>query len=355
MSSITDRIVLLLFSAVAGLAGIESTSLVIALFSAVALSALMEYIDSRRFHIIAFTAWNVAAVFYPPMLIFTPMLSYDLFTTENWCWILSALVPLAVNIDFFQIVEYSAMAALLAASFILHYCTQKHITLKNSYTKQRDELKEMSLRLEEKLSELRARQDEEVSIATLNERNRIAREIHDNVGHLLSSSILQLGAIMVITKDETEKQALSTLKDTLSEGMNSIRKSVHDLRDDSVDLYARLSETVRNFTFCKANLNYEIETQMPVPMRFAVIAIVKEALANVIKHSNATEVNINLYEHPQLYQVIITDNGSKKDKNNSMDMGMGLESIRQRVSDLGGIANFSSDNGFRIFISFGKV
>ena len=47
-------------------------------------------------------------------------------------------------------------------------------------------------------------QDYEIYLATLKERNRIAREIHDNVGHMLTRSILQLGALSVINKDETE-------------------------------------------------------------------------------------------------------------------------------------------------------
>lgn len=46
-------------------------------------------------------------------------------------------------------------------------------------------------------------QDYEIYLATLKERNRIAREIHDNVGHMLTRSILQLGALSVINKDET--------------------------------------------------------------------------------------------------------------------------------------------------------
>lgn len=71
-------------------------------------------------------------------------------------------------------------------------------------------------------------------LATLNERNRIAREIHDNVGHLLSRSLLQVGALQVVNRDETVRQGLDTMRDTLSGAMDSIRRSVHDLHDESV-------------------------------------------------------------------------------------------------------------------------
>ena len=58
-------------------------------------------------------------------------------------------------------------------------------------------------------------QDYEIYLATLKERNRIAREIHDNVGHMLTRSILQLGALSVINKDETVGEAINDLSGTL--------------------------------------------------------------------------------------------------------------------------------------------
>ena len=66
----------------------------------------------------------------------------------------------------------------------------------------------------EKEQGVNARQDYEINLATLNERNRIARDIHDNVGHLLTRSILQIGALLTIYKDNTIKEGLNSIKDT---------------------------------------------------------------------------------------------------------------------------------------------
>ena len=85
-------------------------------------------------------------------------------------------------------------------------------------------------------------QDYEIYLATLKERNRIAREIHDNVGHMLTRSILQLGALSVINKDETVGEAINDLSGTLNTAMTSIRSSVHDLHDDSIALKPRSEE-----------------------------------------------------------------------------------------------------------------
>ncbi|QUH27280.1 two-component sensor histidine kinase [Serpentinicella alkaliphila] len=248
------------------------------------------------------------------------------------------------------------MGGLIVISAIVYFLKVREIKerkLREDYINQRDYLTELSISLEEKINELVSKQDVEVNLATLNERNRIAREIHDNVGHLLSSSILQIGAVIAISKDENTVKNLEVVRDTLNEGMNSIRESVHNLHDHSIDLYGEINKLIKTFTFCKIKLNYEIIGDMPAKAKYAIIAIIKEALSNVMKHSNGDQVSISLYEHPKLFQLIIYDNGNKKmDPDNFK--GMGLESIKQRVASLNGIVNFEQSKGFKIFISFMK-
>jgi signal transduction histidine kinase len=221
-----------------------------------------------------------------------------------------------------------------------------------SYINQRDNLTAKSIILENKIVELSEKQNDEINIATLNERNRIAREIHDNVGHLLSSSILQITAVIATTKDENAKQGLELVRSTLNNGMDSIRESVHNLRDNSIDLFVQLKSIVDSFTFCNAVLNYELSSNLNIKAKYAIISIVKEALSNVIKHSNATELSVSIYEHPKLIQFIILDNGTLN--NEISNYGMGIESIKQRVSSLNGVLNIDNSSGFRIFISFNK-
>ena len=86
--------------------------------------------------------------------------------------------------------------------------------------------KELTTQLVEKNKAMQRNQDYEIYLATLKERNRIAREIHDNVGHMLTRSILQLGALSVINKDETVGEAINDLSGTLNTAMTSIRSSV---------------------------------------------------------------------------------------------------------------------------------
>ena len=121
--------------------------------------------------------------------------------------------------------------------------------LREDYKALRDTTRETALQLEKKNKMLRAKQDYELNLATLSERNRIARDIHDNVGHMLSRSILQTGALLAICQDAQTREGLVQIKETLSEAMDSIRSSVHDLHDEALDLQVELQTLIKNLNF----------------------------------------------------------------------------------------------------------
>lgn len=188
-------------------------------------------------------------------------------------------------------------------------------------------------------------------LATLNERNRIAREIHDNVGHLLSRSLLQVGALQVVNRDETVRQGLDTVRDTLSGAMDSIRRSVHDLHDESVDLHMQLEAMLRDFTFCPVKLDYD-SGEMERGLKLAFLSIVREALSNVMRHSDATMASVTVREHPALYQLIIRDNGTRRPESDGR--GIGLSNMADRVEAYRGTFRIDRDAGFKLFISIPK-
>lgn len=326
---------------------------IIAISVAIATSGLMEYFNKKSLAKLAFIAYAVLSAFFMQFVFFLPLIAYDLFKTKNQMLTLTAAIPFLIHLNVFS----SSTAAVLIIIFIIVFLLKSRAInedkLRQEYINQRDYLTEVSISLEEKINELMVKQDIDVNLATLNERNRIAREIHDNVGHLLSSSILQIGAIMAVSKEENTIKRLEVVKDTLNEGMNSIRNSVHNLHDKSIDLYGEIEKTIKNFSFCKVKLNYDIAGDLPAKAKYSIIAIIKEALSNVMKHSDCDFVSISLYEHPKLFQLVIYDNGTKK-TDIEATKGMGLESIKQRVASLDGIINIDRSRGFKIFISFMK-
>lgn len=317
----------------------------------------------------SFVIFGLCSLWFSDLLLFFPLLLYQTLSAE--------LFPLAVaelplwGFLVFQINRFPAVLCLLGIfgfilSFFLWLYAEKYQTLYQDFHQIRDDSEEHALLLSEKNKALLEKQDYEIYAATLRERNRIAREIHDNVGHVLSRSILMTAACKTINKNDALDPLLGNLEESLNGAMNSIRSSVHDLHDDAVDLEDAIKGLVKDFTFCPVNLTYDMSRQIPREVKYSLISITKEGLSNVMRHSNADSVNILLREHPALYQLCIEDNGTpgngipdiqteadiNKEKNTSG--GMGLSNIRDRAKALGGTVQITQENGFRIFVTIPK-
>lgn len=292
----------------------------------------------------------------PEISTYLPLLYYMYFYHRQYTMPVIYILPVANWLSMNHTLSNWLIVPLIALSWYLSYQTIKGLELQNALNISRDDSVEHEIILKEKNRQLLENQDDQIYIATLKERNRIAREIHDNVGHMLSRSILQVGAMLAISKDETLKPHLTTLKETLDTAMNSIRNSVHDLHDESVDLKNALESLVDNFTFCSVQLDCEISKHIPKDVKYCFLAITKEALNNTMKHSNASKVTITVKEHPAFYQLLIEDNGTKNSqKNTAIDTsGIGLSNMKERVENLHGIIHINVENGFRIFVSIQK-
>lgn len=297
---------------------------------------------------------------YFSFILFFPIFLYLLYKEKKSIFMPIYLLPILVHWKEIPIIN-CIMISLLAGIFIMFVnYVNKLYEMTEQFHKFRDDNEEYKTHIESKNQELMEKQDYEIHMATMHERTRIAREIHDNVGHVLSRSILQVGALLAITKDENQKEALLGLKDSLDSAMNSIRSSVHDLHDESFDLYDELSSLVNTYTFCPVSLDYHISNDLPRNVKYSLLAIVKEALNNTQKHSNATKIIIQMQEHPAFYQFLIQDNGKGISSENetytstNIESGIGLNNIETRVNNLNGTLRISTEKGFRIFISIPK-
>lgn len=316
------------------------------------LSSINSYFESNKLHTLIFIIYSILCVFFSELLLFLPLILYDVISSKYRFIYLVALIPIISNEGYLSNRITFITLAFIALTILLKIRTISTTRLKEDYINFRDKTCELSIQLENQNATLIVNKDYEINVATLTERNRIAREIHDNVGHILSRCLLQIGALIVINKDTTIKESLNGVKDTLSQAMDSIRKSVHDLHDDSIDLHDQIYALTKTFSFCCIKLNYDISENPDKRIKYSFISIVKEAISNIIKHSNATDVSITLNEHPGFYQLIIADNGVVEGYN--IEKGIGIRNILDRTSALGGNVNINTDNGFKIFISIPK-
>ena len=317
----------------------------------------------------SYVIFGFSSLWIPDLLLFFPLLLYQTLS--------AGLFPLAVvefpfwgllAFRFHKFPEFLCLAGIFGfiLAFFLWSHTRQYEILTRNFRQSRDDSEEHALLLSEKNKALLEKQDYEIYAATLRERNRIAREIHDNVGHVLSRSILMTAACKTINKNEALDPLLGNLEESLNGAMNSIRSSVHDLHDDAVNLEDAIKGLVKDFSFCPVTLTYDMSRQVPREVKYSLISITKEGLSNVMRHSNADSVNILLREHPALYQLCIEDNGTLGSKipdiqtdadSNKMETvsgGMGLSNIRDRVKTLGGTVQITQEKGFRIFVTIPK-
>ena len=231
---------------------------------------------------------------------------------------------------------------------------------RESLLKKYDESRENAIRERRMRRSAVDRSENDIYLATLEERNRIAREIHDNVGHILTRAIVQMKAVTVINKDETLKPYLMSVDESINNAMTSIRKSVHELHDDSIDLSLGLNDLMKSLDpKFEAKLITSIESPTSSEFKKAVLGIVKEALTNINKYSNGDKVRVEVIENNTFWRIFIFDNGRCEVRDYTADgcggSGIGIENIIQRAASINGTARvFSDEKGFTVLVTAKK-
>lgn len=204
-------------------------------------------------------------------------------------------------------------------------------------------------------AQLRAHAAQTADLATTRERNRVAREIHDGLGHYLTVVKTQLDAAAVLIAHRPDEARASVLKAAKLTGdaLDDVRRSVSALRTDAARL--PLPEALRALT---------VESGLPVTLRLAgttrplapglehaLFRSAQEALTNIRKHAaaSAAEVALEFTPHGRV-SLTITDNG--RGANGAAPAGFGLVGIRERIEVLGGhvISGNRPDGGYALTI-----
>lgn len=330
---------------------------VIPVMISVIITCFISYFSIPAVSISCFFAYLALTFIFPTLLFFLPLLLYDLFMESYEYVSLICILPVFFHLYRKNLPILSVFLIAILAIFvcIIKKRTSTLLELEKKYNVFHDDITEKMDALNSRSKDLLERQEYEISNATLNERNRIAREIHDTVGHIISRSLLQIGALIAITQEESVKEGLNSIKDTLSTGMDSIRESIHNLHEDSMNLEDKLREMIDDYSFCTVQFSYEISTDFSMKAKYTVLFLVKEALSNVARHSRATNVRISIAEIPAFYQILIHDNGVGSSRiSRSGSSGMGIDSLYERVYALSGNIHISNDNGYKIYITLPK-
>ena len=216
--------------------------------------------------------------------------------------------------------------------------------------------------LEEKVDELKVANEkleiftlESVAMAKMKERNRLAREIHDILGHSLTNIATGVDAsidLMDIDIGFARKQMLK-IREVARKGLVDVRRSVRELKIDAIEQYAlipaieKLIEELNAFSETKIVLSIQGQVlKMQDDEEQTIYRVIQESLTNAIRHGHASHVDVSLQFQYYGLQLVVRDNGIGCDV---IDKGFGLTHIEERVAMLGGRVIFQSEinDGFR--------
>ena len=316
-------------------------------------------------------AYIIAAVFVPSFMPFAPLAFYDIARRvhRERVWPALGVAPIFAFVlaaDFRAgILPARALlltAILSVAATLLSLRTAQLEREQQRMRRIRDELQERALALEARNRDLADRQDYEVELATLAERARIAREIHDSVGHQLTRASLQTEALRIVHANEPGVAAdFADVKHTVDEALQLVRTSVHALNDTAADLSVQLERIVEGVC-SDGGPQIELEVlaeHAPANITNCFAAVLREALSNTMRHARAQNVAVRCMEHPSFYQLIVTDDGMGGTQTGGRGAaeGMGLGSMRERVEALGGTFTAgprAGVGGWRVFATVPK-
>ena len=227
-----------------------------------------------------------------------------------------------------------------------------------------EELNEANEKLRQANVQLEEYAREAERMVETRERNRLAREIHDTLGHALTGIITGLEACTVLldVAPEAAKEQLKAIGEVARQGMTDVRRSVKALRPDMLEkfeLKEALESTVREMRQAtSAEITYECKTGLngfDDDEEEIIYRIVQESITNSIRHGKAEKIHIVIDREYNMLRIRIQDNGLGCKE---IKKGFGLHHMQERLNMLQGELYCNGDHGFvveaRIPIRWGR-
>lgn len=219
-------------------------------------------------------------------------------------------------------------------------------------------LKEMHNTLQAAHAELQEATLQSMQYAALTERTRIAREIHDGLGHQMTSLIVQLQALELMLPNDphTAEKTVTELLNIARKGMGEIRMSVREWANDEKGLGIIAIRGFISQVSANSNIHFQLVeegdfSEWSEDISIALFRILQESVTNVIRHSEASKVEISISEKERELSLIVSDNGILND-NIYLQKGFGITGIFERCKTVGGTCTFSinPNGGLKVLV-----
>jgi signal transduction histidine kinase len=181
------------------------------------------------------------------------------------------------------------------------------------------------------------------------ERQRLARELHDETGQALTSILLGLKSVEEAKSSQAMQAAAASLRELVVATLQDVRRLAVELRPKALDdfgLVAALERLVQTFTDA-TGIETQVQTslgegRLPAEVETTLYRVVQEALTNVVKHAGARNVSIVLRRRDGSAMAVVEDDGEGFDPKNVPDSGLGLLGMRERISLVDGRLDIES-------------
>ncbi|MGB1251611.1 MAG: sensor histidine kinase [Candidatus Promineifilaceae bacterium] len=198
-------------------------------------------------------------------------------------------------------------------------------------------------------------------LATTKERNRLAREIHDNLGHYLTVVNVQLeaGKLLLERNPDKARAALEKAQRLTQEGLQAIRDSVSSLREGALNkpVSEAIAALIENERVSGVSADFHL-LGTPAPLdpktTLTLYRTAQEGLTNIRKHAQASQVDVTLdYRSAETVELTVQDDGNGSDQASG---GFGLVGIQERINLLDGKLKIetAAGAGFKIYVSLPK-
>jgi signal transduction histidine kinase len=184
------------------------------------------------------------------------------------------------------------------------------------------------------------------------ERKRLARELHDETGQALTSILLGLKPLEQSARTDEDRAAVASVRELVVSTLRDVRRLAVELRPSALDDFGlgtaveRLAGNFREQTHLAVDLQTRLrEDRLPAETETALYRIVQEALANVVKHADASRVSIVITQNERSVAAVVEDDGRGFDPDANPDDVLGLVGMRERIGLVGGRLRIESAEG----------
>jgi two-component system, NarL family, sensor histidine kinase DesK len=233
-------------------------------------------------------------------------------------------------------------------AFIIGYIIKAWSDREIIYLRAADVERKQRYELDQLKNELLAANNEMAELVETTERNRIAQQLHDNVGHEIAGALIALQTYKKL-EENGDLRAPSMLENVLKRIESSsikLRETVYQLRPTKAGGALRLQRLCEEFDFCIMKYRFVGEIDRVPAITWVILEpCFKEALTNITKYSKATEVEVRFDITGYIVRMYIKDNGVGASVINS---GLGLFGIRERIRAAGGTVAIDGTDGFML-------